>query len=160
MHAPCVFLGVGLTTLREYIKSTLTDDATLMALATGGISETNDVDRDGGSASDAPYEDDDVTLKPHIKIRYRGGNRRVFERMLKTEDESIEFYAYADRGYTVIDQMIERLRILDDTHITGLSDRSFVHLLITFRSPELAAPEYGNAPMRFVRFSTVQKPRL
>lgn len=141
-----------MATLRAAFKARLVADTALMTLLTGGITDAADTDPDGGSASEAPRETDGIRLKPHAKIRWRAANTFA-PQTLGPLRQTVEIYIYQDRGYATIEAAAKRLKaLLHDTYMSA-DDAKLNHIVLTTISGELPAPEYGDAPLKIVRFS-------
>lgn len=149
-----------MATLRAAIKSTLTGDAPLMALLTGGVLDAQDLNFTGEGAYEAPREADGVTLKAHAVVRW--GERSPTGRAVKVRAklETVEIYVYQDTGFDVIESAILRMcSLLEDTYVTT-DDRALAHITEqSFVSGELPAEELGNAACKFVRFFIVTAPK-
>lgn len=141
-----------MSTLRTVFKTLLQNDAALLALLTGGVSDAADHDIDGGSADSAPRAADGVTLLPHAKIRWRSATP-LEPFALAPLRQTVEVYVYQHKGFTVIDAAVLRLRALLHNTYLQADDTKLNHVALVNTSGELPAPEYGNAPCRIVRFS-------
>jgi len=143
-----------MATLRDLVRMTLTGDATLMALLTGGVKDDSTVDYTGEGAKDAPRESDGVRLKPHAVINWSDSTAYDTYKV-GAELESVEIYFYQDMGYSTIESAINRTKVLLHDQYLLTDDRALAHLSQTFVSRGFRAEELGNAPCRFVRFSIV-----
>jgi len=141
-----------MATLRVVFKTLLQNDAALLALLTGGVSDAADHDIDGGGAANAPRAADGVTLLAHAKIRWRSATP-IEPFPLVPLRQTVEIYVYQHNGFAVIDAAVLRLRtLLHNTYLQS-DDTKLNHVALVNVSGELLTPEYGNAPCRIVRFS-------
>lgn len=143
--------------LRQTIKTILTDDAALTALVSAAhIYDTDALPRDGLSAAAAPRLSGGVRLAPHIKLRWRDAvDHQPSARTLAPERATLELYAYQDTGYATVEAALQRCKeLLHDQYLTP-DDRGLAHLLFVFRSGELPALEYPHASLMFARFVVI-----
>jgi len=142
--------------LRATLKTTLTGDATLMALLSGVVLDAAVLPQDGGGVGSVPREADGVRIRPFAIIR--GGVDSSYQgedRLLSAGSEFWEVYLYQDVGYGTIDSAIGRIKtLLHDTYITA-DDRAIAHVLYTFTSADLAAEELGGCPMKMCRYQII-----
>lgn len=144
-------------TLRETIKTTLTDDPALTALVSAAhIYDAATLPRDGLSAASAPRLSGGVRLAPHIKLRWRDAvDHQTAVRTLAPERATLEIYAYQDAGYATVEAVLRRCKdLLHDRYLTP-DDYGVAHMLFTFRSGELPADEYPHASLMFARFAVI-----
>lgn len=137
---------------REVLKTTLTSDAALMLILTGGVQDASTQPQDGGGASSLPTESNGVTVKPFASIRF-GSSRMAGVQKINAQAGSVELYFYQDTGYDKIEQAITRaLALLNDQYLSA-DDRALAHLSQPFISGDTMAEELGNLPCRFLRFA-------
>lgn len=143
--------------LRETIRTLLTDDPTLTALVSAAhIYDAETLPRDGLSAADAPRLAGGVRLAPHLKLRWRDAvDHQPSTRTLAPERETLEIYAYQDAGYATVEAALGRCKDLLHDQYLAPDDRGLAHVLFVFRSGELPADEYPHASLMFVRFAVV-----
>lgn len=147
-------------TLRETVKSTLEADATLMALLTGGVFDSQDFDFTGEGMRDAPKETDGVSMAPHAVVHFGERSPNGNARKVRGKLENLEIYVYQDTGFDVIEGAIIRMCSLLEDKYLSTSDRALAHITEdSFTSGELAAEELGYCPSKFVRFFVVTAPK-
>lgn len=89
-------------------RALLEADATLVALATGGIWDASELDQNGLSVDG--ITDSRGRLLPTVVLRWRGS---VPAEIVKfSETGYVEMYFYANSGQTVIRQMMARVKVL------------------------------------------------
>lgn len=143
-------------TLREEIKTTLTGNAPLNAVLTGGILDAEDLPHDGGGAGSAPRLADTVRVEPYAVIRW--GNDTSYQadsNALGAGRELFEVYIYQHKGYVTIEQAVGMIKtLLHDQYITA-TDRAIAHVLYVQTSGELPSKELGMASCKFIRFQVI-----
>jgi hypothetical protein len=95
-------------------KTRMTNDATLMAILTGGVYTKGEVGREGITRETAPSAfDDDGYLEPCALVVQRGlvpdGEVHDEEEQLASAGQVVEVYLYEDSGYGNIDSALDRL---------------------------------------------------
>lgn len=96
-----------MTTLKAATKAYLQADATLSALATGGIFDTQDVGR-RGLTLDNLRTGASVAISPAIFLRWTTSTRVPYE-PLKAREEFVHIFFYQDVGHDVCEQMRNRV---------------------------------------------------
>jgi hypothetical protein len=97
--------------LTDATRQLLEADATLMALATGGVWDASEFDQNGLPVDSVT--DDRGRMKPTIVLRWRGTTPA--EIVGFSERGYMEAYFYDDTGQTVIRQMMARVKL--DLHL-------------------------------------------
>jgi hypothetical protein len=134
-----------------------------MAVLTGGIYDSEDMDTSGWSADDAARESDGVRLKPFAVVRFKSTNP-FGPRGVEAERGSVEIYCYADSGVDTLDSAIGMIKTLLNRHsgkkigrfFWGTSNRSLAHLVFDHASGAIPAEEFGGCPSMFIRFMLTQ----
>lgn len=111
-----------MTTLREAFKAALEGDATLVAILTGGIYDSDELGRTGLTPDSVAREADGVTMKPAAVIRWRGENQSALKTDTISERRFVELYLYADRGHAVLEQAKQRAKALLHRRQLGPTD--------------------------------------
>lgn len=140
--------------LRDVIVATLSADATLSALLTGGIRDVSDLPQDQGGAGSAPRASDGITIAPHARVRLTAATP-VGPALwrLSPEWQGCELYLYQRKGYATIDAALARSKALLHDAYLETDDMRLAHLEYTYASPDLTADELEGAAMRFCRFN-------
>lgn len=142
------------TTLRTTVRTTLTGDATLASILTGGVLDASTLDLTGEGASETPKEADGITIKPHAVIRWRESGAYGFY-PIGAEDQMVEVYFYHPNDYDQIDAAISRTKLLLHNQYFNTTNRQMAHFSLTHISRETPAPEMGMVPSQFVRFDVI-----
>lgn len=141
-----------MASLREALKTTLEADGSLMALLTGGVFDADDVfGREGIDSVNAPYEADEVTLKPFAAIRW-GGSNPTGPSVIQAAMESVTIYVYQHQGYATIDAALSRIKALLNHQFVTADDRQLAYFMTPQKGPEFAEEALMWAPGRFIRF--------
>jgi hypothetical protein len=98
-----------MTTLREAVKNVLKTDATLLALATGGIYDAEDVGRKGLTIE--TIRGSGVAINPAIFLRWTTENR-LNPDVLRVQQAFVQIYFYQDVGFDICRQMRQRVLTL------------------------------------------------
>lgn len=141
--------------LRDVLLTTLSADATLAALLTGGVLDVSTMPQDQGGAGSAPRESDGITIMPHARVRFISATPIRPARLwrLSPKLHGVEVYLYQPRGYDSIDAAMRRLEtLLHDTYLDA-DDTRLAHFEFAFESTDLTAEELEGAAMRFCRFT-------
>ena len=150
-----------MATLRDAFQAWVEADPVVQAQLTGGIFDASEMDYGGESASQAPREPepDGVTIIPHAVIRWRGSGEYPPYRV-GSERETVEVYVYQDTDYSIIDAVVNSLRLRQHNDGFGTyleaDDRALAHLNFAQISGEIPAEELGYTPCRFIRFYFIQ----
>lgn len=97
-------------TVRADVLATLDDDATLMAILTGGLYDASLLPADGLTRTAAPAAFDGVRVKPCGLIRWRNMSETALVGSSRRRFFQIFFYQVA--GYSQIEAAQERCRVL------------------------------------------------
>lgn len=114
-------------TIETTITTLLAADATLLALATGGIHSFNGLGRQGINRTTLPGAFDSLgCIKPCVLVRLRTSNPmpgglQDDQDQYTTERSLVETWLYQDSGYTTIDALHDRIyALLHAKPIAGL----------------------------------------
>ena len=101
-----------MTTFIAAVRAALEVDATLIAIATGGIWDTEETGRDG-LTPDMIQDADSVVIKPALFLKE--STRAEFgeaDATIKAERWFLEIYGYQHTGYATIAAMLDRVKTL------------------------------------------------
>lgn len=102
-----------MTTIREAVRAVLTGDATLVALATGGIHDDDSLDNRNGLTPQALQAAGSPLIRPGIYIGWTTSDPfGVHDATLHAERGFLEVYFYQHEGYDVITTMRDRVKRL------------------------------------------------
>lgn len=144
-----------MATLAEAVTTLLNGDATLSALLTGGVFNAESFSFDGGGADEAPYESNGILIQPFAVVRFREADV-VNPVKVGAEMQSVEVYIYDNVGYDTIESALSQIKSLLNFIDVVADDRSLAYFQCTHISSEIDAPELGNVPCKFIRFTNLQ----
>lgn len=146
-----------MATYKAAIKATLTGDATLMALLTGGIYLRDDLGRLGlhpdNTANAAAYDTLTGKLKPCAVLVFSTANEREIANYTKRRFFSI--YFYDDGDYLTIEQAKRRVEVLLSPQggtVHSATDAGLAATHWANDGAEFTADELGGAMGMFSRY--------
>ena len=141
-----------MSTLRTEIKSILTGDATLMAILTGSVFTSEDLDRHGMTLEDAPKESNGVNLKPFAVLRFRGAQNQGPH--FSGRRQTLEIYFYQDSGYDKIDAAkLQVESLLHRKYIPSTTQNMFGWVEYVSDLGETVDEQLGGAPADMSRYT-------
>ncbi len=102
-----------MTTIRAAVRARLTGDATLVALATGGIHDEDSLNNENGLTPEALQTTNSPIIRPGIYIGWTTSDPfGVNDATLHAERAFLEVYYYQQVGYATITAMRDRVKVL------------------------------------------------
>lgn len=151
-----------MTTIREAIVEVLDDDATLAALATGGIYQVSTVGREGLTRK--MLLGSGVAINPAVyvvwstDVPYQQDNR-----LLRGQNLFFYVYFYQDTGYDVCKQMRERVKALLEYQPVQYDDPADEHMHDLFWRGDMVGEideSLGDASMERSRYQALYTRRV
>ena len=147
-----------MTTLQEAVKAVLDGDATLGALATGGIHDQDSVGQNGLEIKDLIVSGN-PTIQPAVYVKWSTQVKMPeYARALRAEHVFFEVYFYQHAGYDVIHDMRVRVRQLLDYQTVTIDEPSGYENMDILWAGDLLGmydESLGNAAMERSRYQAV-----
>ncbi|MBZ0293566.1 MAG: hypothetical protein K8L99_13445 [Anaerolineae bacterium] len=143
-----------MATIREVLKSTLSDDAALSGYLPGGWLDRDVLPADGGGAVNVPRDSSDVVQAFGI-IRWRS-TLAYGPQQIGGERQFIELYLYDETGNPTIDLAVSRIKTLLHDQYHSASDRALAHTLFVQHMDDLPPDDaIGGLAVQFSRYQVI-----
>lgn len=145
-----------MATIEAVLKQTLTNDATLAAILTGGVFDASVFPFDQGGVDKVPRDTDGIAAIPFAIIRWQASNRTGEITAIGGELGTVEIYLYQDTGYDQIELAVSRIKTLLNRQELSGSTRQLAYFEYGYTSGEMNAEELGGIACKFSRYSVTQ----